>query len=67
LDVRRHTLSIIGLKDARTKFGKARDFLWAAGIENTFVPQARNGHRPLDEYELIGHYRALARGSFAGP
>jgi len=56
LDVRRHTLSIIGLKDARTKFGKARDFLWAAGIENTFVPQARNGHRPLDEYELIGHY-----------
>lgn len=35
---------------------QAEDFLWAAGIENTFVPQARNGHRPLDEYELIGHY-----------
>lgn len=34
----------------------ARDFIWAAGIENTFVPQARPGHRPLDEYELMGHY-----------
>lgn len=36
--------------------GSADEFLWAAGIENTFVPQARNGHRPLDEYELMGHY-----------
>lgn len=35
---------------------RAEDFLWAAGIENTFVPQVRNGHRPLDEYELMGHY-----------
>ena len=34
----------------------ARDFLWAAGIENTFVPQTRPGHRALDEYELMGHY-----------
>lgn len=34
----------------------AEDFLWAAGIENTFVPQARNGHRPLEEYELMQHY-----------
>jgi len=34
----------------------ARDFLWAAGIENTFVPQTRPGHRSLDEYELMGHY-----------
>ncbi len=32
------------------------DFLWAAGIENTFVPQTRPGHRSLDEYELMGHY-----------
>jgi beta-glucosidase/6-phospho-beta-glucosidase/beta-galactosidase len=31
-------------------------FLWAAGIENTFVPQARPGQRPLDEFELMGHY-----------
>lgn len=44
-----------------------RDFLWAAGIENTFVPQTRPGHRSLDEYELTGHYEhwredlALAR------
>jgi beta-glucosidase len=35
------------------------DFLWATGIEDTFVPQKRNQprrHRALDEYELIGHY-----------
>jgi beta-glucosidase len=31
-------------------------FLWATGIEDTFVPQARPGHRPLDEYQLMGHY-----------
>ncbi|HQU85638.1 MAG TPA: family 1 glycosylhydrolase [Pyrinomonadaceae bacterium] len=34
----------------------AEDFLWAGGIENTFVPQVRPGHRALDEYELMGHY-----------
>ncbi len=33
-----------------------REFLWAAGIENTFVPQTRPGHRSLEEYELMGHY-----------
>jgi beta-glucosidase/6-phospho-beta-glucosidase/beta-galactosidase len=42
-------------------------FIWAGGIEDTFVPQTRRGHRALDEYELIGHYEhwredlALAR------
>src|SRR5690348_4119806 len=42
-------------------------FLWASGIENTFVPQVRPGDRALDEYELMGHYQhwredlALAR------
>jgi beta-glucosidase/6-phospho-beta-glucosidase/beta-galactosidase len=30
--------------------------LWAGGIEDTFVPQTRPGHRALDEYELMGHY-----------
>jgi beta-glucosidase/6-phospho-beta-glucosidase/beta-galactosidase len=35
----------------------ARDFIWAAGIEDTFVPQVRRGHRALDEYELMGHYQ----------
>lgn len=35
----------------------AEDFIWAAGIENTFVPQSRNGGRPLDEFELMGHYK----------
>lgn len=35
---------------------RAEDFLWAGGIEDTFVPQARPGQRPLDEYELTGHY-----------
>lgn len=34
----------------------AEDFIWAVGIEDTFVPQARPGHRALDEYELVGHY-----------
>lgn len=34
----------------------AKDFIWAAGIENTFVPQTKHLHRSLDEYELIGHY-----------
>lgn len=32
------------------------DFVWASGIENTFVPQVRNNYRALDEYELMGHY-----------
>ncbi|NJO81915.1 MAG: family 1 glycosylhydrolase [Blastochloris sp.] len=32
------------------------NFFWATGIEDTFVPQARSGMRPLDEYELMGHY-----------
>ncbi len=32
------------------------DFLWATGIEDTFVPQTRQGHRALDEYQLMGHY-----------
>ncbi|HLM00027.1 MAG TPA: family 1 glycosylhydrolase, partial [Pyrinomonadaceae bacterium] len=46
---------------------EAKDFIWAAGIEDTFVPQTRPGHRSLDEYELMGHYEhwredlALAR------
>jgi len=34
----------------------AEEFLWAGGIENTFVPQSRDGHRSLDEYELMDHY-----------
>ena len=32
------------------------DFIWASGIEDTFVPQVKAGHRALDEYELMGHY-----------
>ena len=32
------------------------EFLWATGIEDTFVPQTRPGHRALDEYQLMGHY-----------
>lgn len=35
----------------------AAEFLWAVGIENTFVPHTRAGHRKLDEYELMDHYR----------
>ncbi len=33
------------------------DFIWASGIEDTFVPQIKTGHRALDEYELMGHYQ----------
>lgn len=46
---------------------RPEDFIWASGIEDTFVPQTRPGHRALDEYQLMGHYEhwredlALAR------
>lgn len=33
-----------------------RDFCWAAGIEDTFIPQVRPGLRRLEEYELTQHY-----------
>jgi beta-glucosidase len=36
---------------------RPEDFIWASGIEDTFVPQTRPGHRALDEYQLIGHYQ----------
>lgn len=35
---------------------RPEDFIWASGVEDTFVPQTRSGHRPLDEYALMGHY-----------
>lgn len=35
---------------------RPEDFIWASGIEDTFVPQVKPGHRALDEYELMGHY-----------
>jgi beta-glucosidase len=42
----------------KSLFGpSAEQFVWATGIENTFVVQSRKGHRPLDEYELMGHYQ----------
>ena len=49
------------MNDNRTMGGFRFDprpeaFLWAAGIENTFVPQTKPGHRGLEEYELMGHY-----------
>lgn len=39
------------------RLGGPRDFLWAAGIEDTFItaPWPKTG-RTLDEYELTGHY-----------
>ena len=36
----------------------ADKFVWATGLEDTFIPQSRPGQRPIDEYELIGHYDA---------
>lgn len=44
------------MRDQAPNIYGAGNFLWAAGIENTFVPQVRNGGRPLDEFELMGHY-----------
>jgi beta-glucosidase len=42
----------------QNSWGTAADeFRFAVGIENTFVPHKRAGHRPLDEYELMDHYR----------
>jgi len=35
---------------------KAADFIWATGIENTFIPQSTKAYRSLEEYELMGHY-----------
>jgi beta-glucosidase/6-phospho-beta-glucosidase/beta-galactosidase len=32
-------------------------FIWAGGIEDTFIPQGRPGLRPLEEYELTQHYQ----------
>ncbi|WLD95461.1 family 1 glycosylhydrolase [Alkalihalobacillus sp. AL-G] len=32
-------------------------WIWAAGIEDTFVTQTAKGERPLDEYELTQHYQ----------
>lgn len=31
-------------------------FRYGTGIEDTFIPQVRPGHRALDEYELTQHY-----------
>lgn len=31
-------------------------FIWATGIEDTFIPQARPGMRSMDQYELTQHY-----------
>lgn len=34
----------------------ANTFFWAGGIEDTFIPHALPGMRPLEEYELTQHY-----------
>ncbi|HET7616794.1 MAG TPA: family 1 glycosylhydrolase [Bacillales bacterium] len=34
-----------------------KDFVWAVGIEDTFVTQVEHGERALDEYELTQHYQ----------
>ena len=35
----------------------SQPFMWATGIEDTFIPQTRPGLRALDEYELTQHYQ----------
>jgi beta-glucosidase len=39
----------------------ATPFLWATGIEDTFIPHARPDLRALDEYELTQHYKLWKR------
>jgi len=45
-------------------------FIWAGGIEDTFIPQERPGLRALEEYELTQHYQQwrddLARAASLG-
>lgn len=36
-------------------------FLWATGIEDTFIPHTRPGLRALDEYQLTQHYELWKR------
>lgn len=44
------------MSDTKNLKFNAHSFYWAAGIENTFVPQTRAGLRSLDEYDLTQHY-----------
>lgn len=34
-----------------------RRWIWAVGLEDTFIGQTARGERPLDEFELTQHYR----------
>jgi beta-glucosidase len=34
------------------------EFIWATGLEDTFVVHEASGRRRLDELELVGHYEA---------
>jgi beta-glucosidase/6-phospho-beta-glucosidase/beta-galactosidase len=45
------------MTDPNPLYSPSSDFCWATGIEDTFVPQARPGMRPLVEYELTQHDR----------
>ena len=36
---------------------QSEGFLWAGGIEDTFIPHERPGLRALEEYELTQHYQ----------
>ncbi len=33
-----------------------KTWIWAVGFEDTFIAQTARGERPLDEFELTGHY-----------
>jgi beta-glucosidase/6-phospho-beta-glucosidase/beta-galactosidase len=44
------------VSEFNTQNSKLNTFLWAGGIEDTFIPQGRPGLRPLEEYELTQHY-----------
>lgn len=45
-----------GAKEAARALSPTHSFVWATGIEDTFVAPTAPGARRLDEYELVDHY-----------
>ncbi|MEP7188067.1 MAG: family 1 glycosylhydrolase [Roseiflexaceae bacterium] len=56
--------------NSRERHSLDNGFIWAGGIEDTFIPHERPGLRALEEYELTQHYQQwrndLARAAALG-
>lgn len=46
----------VSRKDTMARWYEEDRLRYGTGIEDTFIPQIRPGHRKLDEYELTQHY-----------